>query len=336
MEVGTSELLKALKIVKPGLASREMLEQSTSFAFRDGRVITYNDSISISHPVPSLESFTGVVNSKELYALLDKINHQTIEITAEQNEIKLAAGRIKAGLTMAEEIRLPLDEIQSDKDWQPLPERFLEALKLTVYSCSNDASIPALTCIHITSDMVESSDGIRLTQFTLDQSFHRSSILIVGRSAKELIAYPITSVSLDENWAHFLTEEGTNISCRVSVGKYPDTSKTSAVAGFEVHFPARLHNVLERAEVFAERDYSLDEEVEIELSENQVKIRSKSESGWFEETALLRYKGEPVRFVVHPAFLKEVCQHNNTCIVGKNRLKFYGEHWQHIIALRAD
>jgi DNA polymerase III sliding clamp (beta) subunit (PCNA family) len=335
MQINKGELLQALKIVKPGLASKETIEQSTHFAFKDGRVITYNDAVSISHPVPSMEPFTGVVNSKELYSIIDKINHDKITFEVEKNEIKLTAGRIKAGLTMTEEIRLPLDEISSEKEWQPLPERFLEALKLTVYSCSNDASVPAFTCVHIAGDMVESSDGIRLTQFTLDQSFHRKSILISGRSVKDLIAYEIKSIALDESWAHFHTDDDTIISCRISMGKYPDTNVIADIQGLEIKFPARLHTVLERAEVFAERDYSLDEEVEIELNDNQATIKAKSPSGWFEETVLLKYQGEPVQFFVHPTFLKEICQRNTSCIVGKNRLKFFGDNWQHIIALKA-
>ena len=49
------ELITALEKVKPGLASKDLIEQSTSFAFINGKVITYNDEISISHPVKDLK-----------------------------------------------------------------------------------------------------------------------------------------------------------------------------------------------------------------------------------------------------------------------------------------
>ena len=47
-----AELIKALEAVRPGLANKEMIEQSTSFAFMKDRVVTYNDEISISYPKP--------------------------------------------------------------------------------------------------------------------------------------------------------------------------------------------------------------------------------------------------------------------------------------------
>jgi len=39
MKINKKELKEALEIVKPGLANKEMIEQSTSFAFLKGKVI---------------------------------------------------------------------------------------------------------------------------------------------------------------------------------------------------------------------------------------------------------------------------------------------------------
>ena len=72
MKINKVELQEALEKVKPGLASRELIEQSTSFAFMGDRVVTYNDEISISHPVKNLD-VTGAVKAQTLYAFLNKI-----------------------------------------------------------------------------------------------------------------------------------------------------------------------------------------------------------------------------------------------------------------------
>ena len=48
MKLNKADLQRALEIVKPGLANKEMIEHSTSFAFINGKVITYNDEISLS------------------------------------------------------------------------------------------------------------------------------------------------------------------------------------------------------------------------------------------------------------------------------------------------
>ena len=55
MKTNKTKLQTALEIVKPGLANKEIIEQSTSFAFLKGKVVTYNDEVSISHPLKGIE-----------------------------------------------------------------------------------------------------------------------------------------------------------------------------------------------------------------------------------------------------------------------------------------
>ena len=88
MKINKSELLKALNIVKPGLASKDMLEQTTSFAFLNGRVITYNDELSLSCPLKEIE-FEGAIQAAELYAFVSKIKKEEIDLEKKENEIIL-------------------------------------------------------------------------------------------------------------------------------------------------------------------------------------------------------------------------------------------------------
>ena len=334
MEINRTEFIEVLKIVRPGLADKELIEQSTSFAFNEGRITTYNDEISISHPLPSLNDLTGAVSSKELYELLEKIKNDTVEVDIDSNQLKLNSGRIKAGIVMDSQILLPLEEISADKEWIELPETFIEALKFTVYSCSSDISSPVITCIHIRGDMVESTDNIRLAQFRLDKKLPVESLLIPGKSIKDVINYSIKWISTDKSWAHFMTEKETIISCRIIEAKYPKTEHITDVQGDEIEFPSSVTDILSRAEVFSDRDHPLDEEVEVELSDRRITIKSKSDIGWFEESARFRYSGETISFIVHPTFLKNICQQKSTCIVSSNRLKFYSDNWEQIIALK--
>jgi len=54
MKINKNELKNALEIVKPGLANKEIIDQSTSFAFMNDCIVTYNDEISVSHPVKDI------------------------------------------------------------------------------------------------------------------------------------------------------------------------------------------------------------------------------------------------------------------------------------------
>ena len=101
MKINKAELQRALEKVKPGLANRELVEQSTSFAFVRDRVITYNDEISISHPVTGLE-VCGAVKAQALYEFLNKIRREEIDVEWEENQVVIRAGRAKARLVRQE------------------------------------------------------------------------------------------------------------------------------------------------------------------------------------------------------------------------------------------
>jgi hypothetical protein len=58
------DLLHALEVVKPGLGRQEQIQQTTSFAFITGRVVTYNDELSISHPLANCE-IEGAIKPEE-------------------------------------------------------------------------------------------------------------------------------------------------------------------------------------------------------------------------------------------------------------------------------
>jgi hypothetical protein len=57
MKIQKTNLIQALEKVRPGLSAKEAILQSTSFAFLNGCVVTYNDEISLSHPVEGCDNY---------------------------------------------------------------------------------------------------------------------------------------------------------------------------------------------------------------------------------------------------------------------------------------
>ena len=45
MRVSREKLMQALEAVSPGLANRELIEQSSCFVFKSGMVMTFNDEV---------------------------------------------------------------------------------------------------------------------------------------------------------------------------------------------------------------------------------------------------------------------------------------------------
>jgi len=327
------DLLTALETVKPGLASKEMIEQSTSFAFMGGRVVTYNDEISLSYPTDL--QIEGAIQAEELYKLLNRLKEDEIEVEIKGNELRLESGNTKAGLTLQEEIKLPLEEIGETGKWKTLPEDFLKHVKRAVLSCTNDMSRPVLTCVHITKEgIIEGSDSHQITRCQLEKEMPVKTFLLPVSATVEVIRLRPIKVAEGDGWIHFQTDEGTILSCRVFEDTFPDTAPFMEVEGVEIILPKAIDEILDRAAVFAKRDHFLDESVVLTLKDKRVLVESKSGVGWFKESARMRYSDSPISFTITPYLLKDILKETSTCVICKDRLKFEGEGWEHITTLK--
>jgi len=327
-------LLKALEIVKPGLANKELISQSTSFAFIKGRVLTYNNEVSISHPVPELK-IEGAIRAEELYKLLSKLEQDEVELECSESEIILKSGKVSAGLTLQSEIKLPLEEIGEHEKWKTLPDGFIKALKFCMFSCSKDMSRPVLTCVNVRKDgIVESTDNFRVTRYQQKEAMPTNTFLTPVSSIRELVKYPIVKIAEGRGWVHFKTEEKTLFSCRIFEDRFPDTSPILEVKGKEIVLPKSIGESLDRASVFSKQEQFLNESIKITLSDEQMKICAKMDGAWFEETSHIKYREDPITFSINPTFLKEIVEQAGTCILGENQVKFTGNNWEHVIALQ--
>lgn len=329
-----NELIRALEIVKPGLANTDLIEQATSFAFMEGRVVTYNDEISLSHPVENLD-INGAIQADQFYVLLKKMKKDEIEIGIDGEEVQLKCGRVKAGLLLKKEIKLPLEEIGEIQTWKEIPDDFAQGLSFATPCCSKDLSRPILTCVHVSQHgLIESCDSYRMTQYRLNNEMPISSFLLPARSAIALLKIKPKYVAEGDAWVHFKTEEDTIFSTRIFKENYVDISSFLKVEGKKVLLPSSLLEILDRAYVVAKRDYFLDEAVKIEIEDRQLTIKSESEVSWFEETSNIKYTGEAFSFTIIPLLLKDILKETNECVIGGNRMLFCGDRWDYVSILK--
>lgn len=337
MKIKKEELKEALAIVKPGLANKELIEQSTSFAFVNGRVVTYNDEVSISHPVKGLE-LTGAIKAEELYSLLGKLKEDEIEIEVTNKEIQITCGRTKAGLVLEEEIKLPLEEIGELTGWQDLPKDFIEGLSFVLPACGRDMSRAVLTCVHIVPvGGVEASDGFKVARYKLESKMpFEDDFLLPATAAKLIVTKNVKQIIKSEGWAHFLTEEGSIISCRILYDKFPDVHPHLSITdGVELTLPNSLEEVMDRARVFTSGMSDMDESVLITIDNNKLMVESKNSSGWFKEQVNMKYKDKKIMFGVTPILFGKILNKNNTCKIGENKILFKeANKWEYMLLLR--
>jgi len=329
MKINKLNLQKALFIVKPGLAHSEVLEQTTSFAFLKGRVVTYNDEISISHPLKGID-FTGAIKAEELYGLLTRLDQEEVQIEKTKNEIKISSGRVKAGLKLEEKVNLPLRKIP--KEWIKFkdPTQFVYFLGLAMQTCSTDMSKPKLTCVYVREDgAVIGSDGFRIV-YCQGHGTSVKDFLIPASNVREVISILPTHIYLEEGWAHFKNKEGTVISCRrvndeyVPIDQLEGALKVSKKCE-EIEFPKKIEAMLDRGKQFARQNNFSDEIVNIKIDNGKLYMSARADEtgSWIEEKASIKSKTE-VAFGVTPSLFEKILTMSHTCLLDQKgkKIKF--------------
>jgi DNA polymerase III sliding clamp (beta) subunit (PCNA family) len=143
MKLPRQELLTALEVAKPALASKDLVEELTCLWFDGRRVTAYNDTIGISFAFES--DFQGGLRGSLLLGLLDHSRARDVEITASDKEsemlVKAAGARLKLALLPPARSVFDYPEFPEDRAWV-IAKEFLEALPRVMLSVGQDVSIP--------------------------------------------------------------------------------------------------------------------------------------------------------------------------------------------------
>lgn len=341
----SNELKKALESVRPGLATKELMEQATSILFREDSIQTFNDEVAVIYPLKS--GILGAVPAEPIYKFLSKLDGEA-EINVEQgeNELKLSCGRNRAGIRMDPEIKLPLDEELSEpEEWASLPEKFLPALKLVLFSASRSGHKPILTCVHITESWLETCDGFRLTRCNCETSNtpeHEAngekplfSTKVIARHLEKLPNYSPDQFGFSGNWLHFKNSLGSGVRycVRMIEAEYPNLDEFIQVEGPEIQFPKELEGALDWASVMTDGTIKYEQKVSVDISKRGMVVKGEGPDGWAEETIRMRYQGEQIGFQAHPSFLREMAKLARKVTVSKEALKVEGEGFIHVVSL---
>ena len=341
MKIKTKDFKEALDIVKPGLASKELISQTTSFVFAEDSVVTYNDEICIVAPLANM-GFTGAIKSEELYNFLGKVKVEEINLDITETAIEMKAGRATVGFALATEITLPLDELVVREDWEKLPKKFNKACKFAVQATSDDSSNPKINCVFFDSKKghIAATDNYRLVRFDLRRKIPFKTTLIPASAIKEVIKLKPVMASQGNGWIHFKNEDEVIISCRVYNETFVDINSVidaDREDGLLFTFPEQTVEVLDRAIVFSSANAKVNniESVELTFKGKFLKIESKTDNAWFKESIPVKgYKGDEFNFKITPYLLKDILADAGACMIYQYLLKFESEDWLYLTSIQ--
>jgi hypothetical protein len=317
------------------MSQKELFDQSNKVAFVGGKIVAFNDAVAILHPLPGDLDLEGAVDGQHLYALLNKLSSDIVNLTLENGKINLRAGRTRASFDILP-VTLPIDSVDMTGEFVDLPSTFVVQLKWVSSSCARDMSRPALTCVLIENGWMQSSDSYRVSRVNYGDAVIPRLMLPIPQ-VEVLVDYPVTKVSLSDGgeWARFTTEEGTTLCARSMSGAYPDLATICDVQGQEVQLTSTLGPVIERARIFSRREHSIDEEISVLMRSNQITVSAQYDGGKFSEVARCEGAVDGIAFTIHPKFLSAALESGTRCVIGSRSVKFSGADWDHIVALKS-
>lgn len=325
------EFIRQLEAVQPGISQRGVLEQSESFVFRKGRVLTFNGEVACKGKSCLPVEFTGAIKADKILDLLRKLPEDELDVQFSDAELILSGKRRQLGLRVEKEIALPVHMVEKPGEWKKLHDDFGEAIGIVGACASTDQSQFEYTCIHIHPKWIESTDRKQICRWNLDTGVEKP-VLCKQSSIKHVKMLGMTEFCETKAWIHFKNANGLQLSCLRYMEDFPDLATFLKVNGEPAIFPKQLSEAADKAQVFSSENGE-GNLITIDLKPGKLKIRGEGVSGWYSETKKVKYDGKPLLFMVSPVILGELVKSHSQVFIAPGALKVDGGAFAIVICL---
>lgn len=331
VRISRTELLQALEAVQPGLSPRDILEQSSCFILKGGRVITFNDEVCCRTKTPLPEHFSGAVAGKALLEVVRRIPDEEVTCECRDGEFRISGKRRKAGIRMDPEVLLPFNTVERPSEWHDLEPEFCEALNTASECVGKDDSRFWSRCVRVTSEYVEACDNYQMVRCQAG-GVPGGPFLLRGEAAKQVAAAGVSKVARTESYVHFRAQRGLILSCRIYTEDYPELGETLNMRGTPCKLPKALAESCELAGYFSAENPD-DDQVTVDLKPGAVRVKGVGVSGWASEPFKMNYAGPEYSFRLSPKLLARVVDKYSECEIGDGRLRVDGGGWVYVTVL---
>ena len=329
MIIQKKQLVESLKACMPGIETgNAVLQGSDAFVFHDGKIFSYNDSISVTVPIEQAsmieENLEGAVKAEEFFKIISKFPSDEINFAVSPNNSWiLKSGKAKAEMALMNfdfETRLKGIE-PNEENWVNITDEFIAG----VGTCKMAVNKTSLSGIYVKGKDIASTDGWQINKFTM-KDCELPNFWISDSSANELLKLrKLVQVQLQGTWVHFKAENGTIFSVKtLQVEAFPfdkvsnliDVSKPKE-GDFHSKFPVELFNAIDRAVSFS-IDIQEHSAVRLVISKEKIEVSAERTSGKYSEKIAweeeIKDEFEPMTVYVDATMME---------FVAKRSLEFY-------------
>lgn len=342
MEQSRKELLGKLKLLTPGLASKEIITEMTHFIFTGNNVLTYNDEICVSLPFNT--DFQCSVGANDFIDGLNKAKADNVSLAFQEGQLIVRCKDQEFGVwsSVAPEVREQAESVVNEaqgREWKKLPEDFTDGMFLCMFSASRDESDRGFVGIFVHGSSIYSCDNFRASKYTMQGEV--DSFLVRSTVAKDLKKFQFVEYNIDETWASFRTGDGVMFNVRQIGTKYPFEDMEDAflnVEGSRFRLPEEgLKEAASDLIDWSEGVINYHKTIEVRLENNLITCRARKEKGWMLKKIMVEYSREPVTFLISPVFLSEILDKGiRRMNIEEKRASFRKENFIHGMTLQEE
>lgn len=335
MRISREEFLLQLESVQAGLTTKDTVEQSSCFAFKDGKVLSFSKDVACTHPC-LLKKFEGAVQAAPLLEILQNLDEENIEVEAKEGKfIIYGDGGRKTRIPMEDKVNLPINVVEKAEKWHDLPDNFTEAINMVQHVAGTDEKKFALTCIHIGAKYVEALDIQQIARYRVPMEVPEGEqVLVQRKSIKHIIHLGMSQYAISPTWLHFRNKTGLELSCRRFDFTFP-TDQMSVLLkkeGTPTSLPKGLIEAIKRASIFSKHGQS--DLVEVTLESGKLRVRGRGTKGTHTEPKKVSYDGKKIIFMISPGIFSEMVQKHNEAEVSEDMLKVKSGRLTYLCSLR--
>lgn len=334
--VNREELLSILESLRPGLATKEILEQSNCIAFQDGWAYTFNDEKACFHKLDL--GIEGAVPATPLIDLVRKLPDDEIEVGMKGGEFYIRAKKGSSGVKLDETIFLPIDELErpKKKDWFELPEEFAAAVVMAESCVAHNEHDFALSSVHVTSTFVEASDNHQAARYFVHIPIEEDFLVRHG-NLREIVGLGVSECALTPAWVHFRDRHGLRVSCRRYIEEYVEemeVTMSTKRAGKKIVLPSTLIEKTELANIFSKQAITGDkDEILVHLRPGKATVKGIGSLGWYKGDCKMEYDGEEVKFQMAPSMLASLVKQYKACKLCEDCLMVTGSNFKYLSSI---
>jgi len=332
-EINRELFLSQLESTGPALSVKEVVEQSSCFVFRKGRVFTFNDEMACSCRC-ELKGVEVAVQGRPLIDILRKLPEERIGIEIGDGKFIVKGKRRKASIRMEEEILMGIEAVNIPKakssSWKELPVEFCDAVESVCPCASKNESTFSLTCVHVSPKWIEACDNFQISRYPLKTGL-KGSLLVRHEAIRHVGESVMNKWAVDNGWIHFRNDEKLTISCRQYLEEFPDLTHLIKTSGDSITLPKSLTEASSRAEIFTVGNET--DDIQISLMSGKIKVSGEGSGGTFTEILKTDYSGESFKFTISPKILSKIVTQHHDCEINETALKASGGKFTYVTSL---